>query len=69
VSRRARGPPAAFGAWRLGAFGAWGLVAGLSVWADWLVLPYVAVVGLSLVVGCGRELRSVAGLALAARSA
>jgi hypothetical protein len=38
------------------AFGAFGLVAGLTVWDDWLVLPYVAVAALLLLVGSGREL-------------
>ena len=38
------------------AFGAFGLIAGLTVWDDWLVLPYVAVAALLLLVGCGREL-------------
>ena len=51
---------------RLWTFGGWGLAAGLCVWTDWLVLPYVGVAGLLLVVGCGRELRGVPGLWLAA---
>ena len=51
---------------RLWAFGAWGLVAGLCVWTDWLVLPYVAVAGLLLAVGCWRELRGAHGLWLLA---
>jgi hypothetical protein len=52
--------------WRLCAFGAWGLVAGLCVWTDWLVLPYVGVAGLLLVVCRGRELRGLPGVVLAA---
>lgn len=50
--------------WRLCAFGAWGLVSGLCLWVDWLVLPYVAVAGLVLVIGCGRELLGLAGVLL-----
>ncbi len=57
---------AARGSARLWAFGAWGLVAGVCAWTDWLVLPYVAVAGLLLAVGCGRELRGAAGLWLLA---
>lgn len=38
------------------AFGVFGLVAGLTVWDDWLVLPYLAVAGLVLLIGSGREL-------------
>ncbi|MBX6723364.1 MAG: hypothetical protein IRY92_09045, partial [Dactylosporangium sp.] len=33
------------------ALGAFGLLAGLVVWDDWLVLPYLAVAGLVLLVG------------------
>jgi hypothetical protein len=43
-------------------FGAFGLVAGLSVWDDWLVLPYLAAVGVVLLVGCWRDLLGWAGL-------
>jgi hypothetical protein len=44
------------------AFIAFGLVAGLSVWDDWLVLPYLAAVGAVLLVGCWRDLLGWAGL-------
>jgi hypothetical protein len=46
------------------AFGAFGLVAGLSVWADWLVLPYLAAAGAVLLMGCWRELLRRLGLML-----
>src|SRR5690606_12482172 len=38
------------------ALGAFGLLAGLTAWDDWLVLPYLAVAGLVLIVGSGRDL-------------
>jgi hypothetical protein len=38
------------------ALGAFGLLAGLVVWDDWLVLPYLAVAGLVLLAGAGRDL-------------
>src|SRR5690606_5424186 len=38
------------------ALGAFGLLAGLPAWDDWLVLPYLAVAGLVLIVGSGRDL-------------
>lgn len=40
---------------RPAAFAAFGLVAGLTVWDDWLLLPYVGLAGLLLLVGSGRE--------------
>lgn len=46
------------------AYAGWGLVAGLTLWDDWLVLPYVAVAGVLLVGVNWRELRGRAGLAL-----
>jgi hypothetical protein len=44
------------------AFGAFGLVAGLAAWDDWLVLPYLAASVVVLLIGCGRELLGRAGL-------
>lgn len=41
-----------------------GLVAGLALWNDWLVLPYLAVVGVVLLVGCWRDLLGWSGLLL-----
>ncbi|HEX5596264.1 MAG TPA: hypothetical protein VFX61_09650 [Micromonosporaceae bacterium] len=43
-------------------FGIFGLVAGLSAWDDWLVLPYLATITGVLLVGCWRELLGRAGL-------
>ena len=42
--------------WRVLGYGCWGVVAGLGVWSDPLVLPYVAAAGLLLLVWCWREL-------------
>lgn len=47
-------------------FAAFGLVTGLCVWDDWLILPYLAVAGIVLLVGCARELVGWAGLMLVA---
>jgi hypothetical protein len=41
---------------RLAACAGCGLLAGLAVWDDWLILPYVAAAALLLVAGCRREL-------------
>lgn len=38
------------------AYGAFGLVAGVTAWVDWLVLPYLAAAVAVLVVGNGRRL-------------
>lgn len=48
------------------AFAVFGLVAGLTVWVDWLVLPYLAAAGSVLLVGCWRELLRWAGPVLLA---
>ena len=42
--------------WRVLGYGCWGVVAGLGVWSDPLVLPYVAAAGLLLLVWCWQEL-------------
>lgn len=42
---------------RIVAFGAWGLVAGVGIWSDLLLLPFVAMSGLLLILWCRRELR------------
>src|SRR2546423_8215233 len=62
---RTRGEP---GWRRLAGYAAWGLTAGLCLWVDWLVLPYIAAAGLVLVLGCGRELLGRAGAVLAGAS-
>lgn len=41
---------------RLLGFAGWGLLAGLAVWIDWLILPYVAAAGVVLLYGCRRQL-------------
>ncbi|SCF29222.1 ArnT family glycosyltransferase [Micromonospora mirobrigensis] len=46
------------------AVGLFGLLAGLAVWSDWLVLPYLAVAGLLLLRVSGRELVGWAGVLL-----
>ncbi|MFD0974239.1 hypothetical protein [Plantactinospora endophytica] len=51
---------------RLWAFGLFGLVTGLCVWDDWLVLPYLAVAFGVLLVGCWRDLLGWAGVVLVA---
>ncbi|MCX4473401.1 hypothetical protein OOK41_24365 [Micromonospora sp. NBC_01655] len=48
------------------AVGAAGLVAGLAVWSDWLIVPYLAVAGLLLVWVLRRELFGWSGALLAA---
>ncbi|MEU8330116.1 hypothetical protein [Micromonospora sp. NPDC048839] len=52
--------------WRLTRWAAWGFLAGLMVWVDPLVLPYVVALGAVLVGFCGRELRGAAGALLGA---
>jgi hypothetical protein len=44
--------------WRLVAYAGWGLVVGLGIWSDFLILPFVLGAGLILVVFCWREWRS-----------
>ncbi|MBQ0994566.1 hypothetical protein KBX08_31370 [Micromonospora sp. H61] len=51
---------------RLARWAAWGFLAGLMLWVDPLVLPYVAATGAVLVGFCGRELYGAAGALLAA---
>ncbi len=63
---RTRGRPSARPVVRLAGFGAWGLIAGLCLWVDWLALPYLVVAGLLLVAGCRRELWGRPGAVLAA---
>src|SRR5262249_12939875 len=47
---------------RLLAFGAWGLVAGLGLWSDPLVAPFVALSALALALLCWRVARGRAGV-------
>ena len=46
------------------AIGLFGLLVGLAVWSDWLILPYLAVAGLALVWAVRRELLGWSGLLL-----
>ncbi|MDG4805438.1 hypothetical protein O7634_01520 [Micromonospora sp. WMMD1120] len=52
--------------WRLARWAAWGSLAGLMLWVDPLVLPYVVATGAVLVGFCRRELRGAAGAVLGA---
>ncbi|MET8358299.1 hypothetical protein [Micromonospora sp. NPDC005171] len=52
--------------WRLAGWVTWGFLAGLMLWVDPLVLPYVAATGAVLVGFCRRELRGAAGALLGA---
>lgn len=47
-------------------YGCWGLVAGLGLWSDLLILPFVLMSGTLLVLFCWRELLSFASLFLIA---
>lgn len=47
--------------WAVGGFG---LLAGLALWSDWLIVPYLAVAGLALLWVLRRELLGWAGLLL-----
>ncbi|MET8119584.1 hypothetical protein [Micromonospora sp. NPDC005291] len=48
------------------AFALFGLLVGLAAWSDWLILPYLAVAGLTLVWAVRRELFGWSGLLLVA---
>ncbi|WP_430496742.1 hypothetical protein ACQRWP_19730 [Micromonospora trifolii] len=63
---RPDGPTAGTGrpGWRLARWAAWGFLAGLMLWVDPLVLPYVAATGAVLVGFCRRELWGAAGALL-----
>ncbi len=47
---------------RLFAYCVWGLAAGLGIWSDLVVLPFLFMSGLLLVLYCWREIRSLAPL-------
>ena len=44
--------------WRVLAFAGWGLAAGLGLWSDLLILPFVLIAGLLLIIGCWHEWRT-----------
>ncbi len=50
--------------WRLAAYAAWGLVIGLGVWSDLLILPLALCSGLILLLFCRREMARGAVLPL-----
>lgn len=50
--------------WRLAAYFAWGLVAGLGLWSDLLIIPCLVIAGLLLLLCCWRDLRSLAPFCL-----
>jgi hypothetical protein len=52
--------------WRLLAYGAWGLTAGLGLWSDVLILPFILTSGLLLLAFRWRELLRGMGAALVA---
>ncbi|MGC4864150.1 hypothetical protein ACLQ3B_01790 [Micromonospora sp. DT53] len=68
ASSRPERPSAGAGrpGWRLARWATWGFLAGLMLWVDPLVLPYVAAVGAVLVGFCRRELWGAAGALLGA---
>lgn len=45
--------------WRFPVYACWGLVAGLGLWSDLLIIPFVLVPGLLLLLICWRELLRV----------
>ena len=50
--------------WRLAGYAAWGLVAGLGLWSDLLILPFIVVAGGLLVWFCWRDILSLFPFAL-----
>src|SRR5439155_9357078 len=42
--------------WRQAAYFAWGLITGLALWSNQLILPIIAMIGLVLLVFCWREI-------------
>lgn len=51
---------------RTGLFGLWGLIAGVALWDDWIILPYLAAAGLLLLVFRAREFVRLPGVAMVA---
>lgn len=54
------GPSQSYPWWRYAAYGGWGLAAGLGLWSDLLIIPFVLISALLLLVGCWREWRTLA---------
>ncbi len=51
-----RGSPLRIKLWRLVGYFCWGLVVGLGLWSDMIVLPFLALAGLLLLLFCWRDL-------------
>ncbi len=49
---------------RMLVFGCWGLTAGIALWSDMLIFPFVLTSTLLLIIFCRREIRSFAPLAI-----
>ena len=49
---------------RFAAYAGWGLVVGLAIWSDLVVLPVLMMAGLLLLLFCWRDLRTLAPLCL-----
>lgn len=54
------------GSRRIAGYTGWGLLAGLALWDDWIVLPYLAAAAVVLVAYRGRDLLGRSGAALLA---
>src|SRR5690242_2344838 len=50
---------------RVAAYAALGLAAGVGIWSDWLILPFILTAFALVAIVCGRELRRLPGAALA----
>jgi hypothetical protein len=50
--------------WRLAGYSCWGLVVGLGLWSDLVVLPFFAMAAVFLVLFCWRDLWSLAPMCL-----
>lgn len=50
---------------RVAAYAALGLAAGLGIWSDWLILPFILTAFALVVIVCGRKPRRLPGMALA----
>jgi hypothetical protein len=53
-----RGASQSYPWWRYGGYVGWGLAAGLGLWSDLLIIPFVLLSALLLLIGCWREWRT-----------
>ncbi len=61
----ARPDPSPVERWRrIAAYAALGLAAGVGIWSDWLILPFILTAFALVVIVCGREPRRLPGVAL-----